>query len=91
MTIKKTVDVDIELDSKEIANAICDMWSDEQAQMLLEISKSVDAHSWQACSQLYEVGRWVYESTTKEERRKVTEFIDMLREYITDFESKESD
>jgi hypothetical protein len=88
VTIKKIVDVDIELDSKEIANAICDMWSDEQAQMLLEISKIVDTHSWQACSQLYEVGRWVYESTTKEERKKVTEFIDMLREYITDFESK---
>lgn len=92
MKISKNVEVDVEMDESELAKWICEMWDDEQAQVLLEISKIVDEHDRNASNQLYEVGRRVYESMTREEQRKVHNFITMLQEFVADFEGeKESD
>ena len=92
MKISKNVEASIEMSEAELAKWICGMWDDEQAQVLLEISKIVDEHDRNASNQLYEVGRRVYETMTREEQRKVHNFIDMLQEFIVDFEGeKESD
>lgn len=92
MKISKNVEVDVEMDEQELATWICGMWSDEQAQVLLELSKIVDEHGWQAQHQLYAVGKRVYETMTSEDQRKVHNFIAMLHDFVVDFEGeKESD
>lgn len=92
MKISKKVELRVEMDAPELAKWICGMWDDEQAQVLLEISKIVDEHDREGSNQLYEVGRRVYEGMTREEQRKVHNFIDMLQEFVVDFEGeKESD
>ena len=92
MKISKNVEVNVEMDAPELAKWICEMWDDEQAQVLLEISKIVDKHDVEASNQLYEVGRRVYEGMTREEQRKVRNFITMLQDFVVDFEGeKESD
>lgn len=91
MKIDKNVEVSVEMDAPELAKWICGMWDDEQAQILLEISKIVDEHDVEASSQLYEVGRRVYEGMTREEQRKVHNFIAILKDLIVDFDEKEDD
>ena len=88
MKISKNVEVDVEMDAPELAKCVCEMWSDEQAQVLLEISKIVDEHGWQATHQLYAVGKQVYEAMTSEEQRKVHNFIAMLHDFVIDFEGE---
>lgn len=86
MKLKKTIEGIVEMDAPELAKWICEMWDDEQAQVLLEISKIVDEHHWEASNQLYEVGKRVYEGMTKEEQRKVHDFIAMIHDFVVDFE-----
>ena len=88
MKISKNVEASIEMNEAELAKWICGMWDDEQAQVLLEISKIVDEHDRNASNQLYEVGRRVYETMTREEQRKVHNFIDMLQDFVVDFEGE---
>ena len=88
MKISKNVEVDVEMDAPELAKWVCGMWDDEQAQVLLEISKIVDEHDWKATHQLYAVGQRVYEAMTSEEQRKVHNFISMLHDFIVDFEGE---
>jgi len=82
------IEVDVEMDAQELAKCICGMWDDEQAQVLLEISKIVDEHDLKATHQLHAVGQRVYEAMTMEEQRKVHDFIAMLQEFVVDFEGK---
>lgn len=88
MKISKNVEVSVEMDAPELAKWICEMWDDEQAQVLLEISKIADEHYCKATHQLYAVGRRLYESMTRKEQMKVHNFITMLQEFVVDFEGE---
>ena len=88
MVIKKQAQIDIYVDTEELAKLICGEWSDSQGRLLLEISKIADEHKWQAQNQVCEIGRYVHESMTVEERRKVYEFIRLLQDFVVGFEGE---
>ena len=88
MIIKKQAQIDIYVDTEELAKLICGEWSDSQGRLLLEISKIAGEHKWQAQNQVYEIGRNVFESMTEEERQKVYEFIRLLKDFVVDFNGR---
>lgn len=89
--IKMIVEAEVTIGAEDLAKHICDDWNDWQGQVLLKISEIVDSRTVNAQHQIYEIGRYVSETMTKDEKRKINKFVGMLKDLIVDFDEKESE